>query len=84
MTVIAPTKAGPIAAPVGTEVVMLVAVLATTTADAPLILTALLAGVISKFVPAMVTVVPAPPLVGLKLVMVGTTTTVNAVELVAV
>ena len=63
---------------------MLVAVLPVTVATLPLILTVLFAGVVSKPVPVMVTEVPTPPLVGLKLVMVGTVITVKLVELVPV
>lgn len=62
------------------------AVLTVTTAVVPLNFTVLLAGVVSKFVPVIVTVVPIRPLAGLKLVMVGagTVVTVKLVELVAV
>ena len=65
------TAIGPVVAPVGTEVVMLVALLAVTVATVPLNLTVLFAGVMSKFVPVIVTDVPTTPLVGLKLAMVG-------------
>ena len=61
----------PVVAPEGTVVVMLVAVLAVTTAVVPLNLTVLLAGVVLKFVPGMLTVVPTAPLVGVKLEIVG-------------
>ena len=61
----------PVVAPTGTDVVMLVAVLAVTTAVVPLNFTMLLAGVKSKFVPVIVTEVPIGPLVGVKLVIVG-------------
>ena len=37
-----------------------------------------------KFVPLIVTLVPTSPLVGVKLVIVGGDSTVNALELVAV
>ena len=57
-------ETGPVVAPVGTVVVMLVGVLAVTTAVTPLNFTVLLRGVVLKFVPAMVTVVPTDPLVG--------------------
>ena len=50
-------------------------------ADVPLNLTALTA---MKFVPLIVTPVPAGPLVGVKLVIVGGLTTVKALALVAV
>lgn len=75
---------GPVPAPAGTEVVMLVAVDAVTTAGMPLNSTILLAGVVLKFVPVMVTVVPAIPPVGLNPVMVGVGKTVKLPELVTV
>ena len=74
----------PVAAPVGTEVVMLVAVLAVATAVVPLNLTVLFAGFVSKFVPVIVTEDPTEPLVGLKLLMVGGGVYMKFVELVAV
>jgi hypothetical protein len=61
----------PVVAPAGTEVEILVAVLAVTTAVVPLNLTMLLAGVGSKFVPVIVTVVPMGPFPGVNEVMVG-------------
>lgn len=61
----------PVVAPAGTVVVILVVVLAETTAVVPLNFTVLLAGVALKFVPVMVTLVPTGPLEGVKLVMVG-------------
>ena len=61
------TSIGPVVAPVGTEVVMLVDVLAVTTAGVPLNSTMLFAGVVLKFVPVIVTVVPGPPNDGVKL-----------------
>ena len=61
----------PVVAPAGTVVVIDVAVLAVTTAVVPLNLTVLLTGVVLKFVPFMVTVVPTAPLVGVKLDIVG-------------
>ena len=65
------TEIAPVVAPVGTVVVILVAVEADTVAAVPLKLTLLLAGVALKFVPVMVIVVPTTPLDGLKLVIVG-------------
>ena len=65
------TDITPVVAPAGTVVVILVAVLAVTNAVVPLNITMLLAGVVLKFVPVMVTTVPMGPLVGLKEVMVG-------------
>ena len=74
----------PVVAPVGTVVVMLVAVDAVTVAATPLKFTVLLAGVVLKFVPVMVTVVPTGPLAGAKLAIVGGMKTVNEEALVAV
>ena len=65
------TEIDPVVAPVGTVVVILVAELAVTNAVVPLNCTILLAGVVSKFVPVIVTDVPTRPLVGVKLVMVA-------------
>ena len=67
------TEIDPVVAPVGTVVVILVAELAVTNAVVPLNFTILLAGVVSKFVPVIVTDVPTRPLVGVKLVMVAIT-----------
>jgi hypothetical protein len=61
----------PVVAPTGTVVDIDVAVLVSTVANVPLKLTVLLAGVILKLVPVIVTGVPAIPLNGLKLVIVG-------------
>ena len=74
----------PVVAPVGTDVVMLVAVLAVTDAAVPLNLTPLFAGVVSKFVPVIVIDVPTPPVVGVKLVIVGAAVTVKLVRLATV
>ena len=52
------TEMVPVVASDGTDVVMLVAVLADTTAAVPLNLTVLFAGVVLKFVPVIVTVFP--------------------------
>jgi hypothetical protein len=65
------TEIFPEVAPVGTVVVMLVAVLAVTTASSPLKSIKLLAGVVLKFVPVIITVVLGNPLAGEKEVMVG-------------
>jgi hypothetical protein len=75
----------PVVAPEGTVVVMLVAVLAVTVAAVPLNFTALLEGVVLKFVPVIVTVVPTGPEAGAKEVIVGTGTTkiVKSVALTA-
>jgi hypothetical protein len=61
----------PVVAPEGIVVVIVVDVLAVTVEVVPLNFTVLLAGVVLKFVPVMVTVVPTIPLTGLKLVMMG-------------
>jgi hypothetical protein len=61
------TEMFPVVAPVGTDVVIEVAVEDPTTADVPLKLTV---GEL-KFVPVIVTAVPTAPLVGVKLVIVG-------------
>lgn len=65
------TLIGPVVAPDGTVLTISVLVELVTTADVPLNLTALFAVVVSKFVPTMVTVVPAVPLVGEKLEMLA-------------
>jgi hypothetical protein len=64
------TEMGPVVAPAGTLVVIVVVVLAVTVADVPLNATTLFAGVVLKFVPLIVTLVPVVPLVGEKLVIV--------------
>jgi len=61
----------PEVAAAGTVAVKLVAVLAVTVAIVPLNVTILLAGVALKFVPVMVTAVPAGPLRGANKVIVG-------------
>lgn len=68
---------GPVVAPVGTVVVILVDVDAVTIAETPLKLTELLAGVVLKFVPAIITVAPEAPLDGLNPVRVGAGETVK-------
>ena len=79
------TEIFPVVAPVGTVVVMEVAVLAVTTVVVPLNATVLLTGVGSKFVPVMVTVVPTGPAAGVNEVIVGSgAVTVKLVALVAV
>lgn len=80
------TEMSPVVASTGTVVVMEVAVLAVTTAVVPLNKTVLLAAVVLKFVPVMVTVVPTGPEAGVKLAMVGSTTVpmVKSVALVTV
>jgi hypothetical protein len=80
------TEIFPVVEPVGTVVVMEVAVLAVTTDVLPLNVTVLLAGVELKFVPVMVTVVPIGPEVGAKEIIVGVAivVTVKLFALVAV
>jgi hypothetical protein len=78
------TVIGPLVAPAGTVVVILVAVLAVTVAIVPLNFTVLLAGVALKLVPAMMIVAPTPPLNGVKLVIVGCGITVKLDALVPV
>lgn len=65
------TEIGPVVAPTGTVVLMLVVVDAVTVAAVPLNVTVLLAGVALKLVPLMVTNVPTIADVGEKPVMVG-------------
>lgn len=62
------TLMGPLVAPVGTLVVILVAVSVVVTADVPLKLTALAP---NRLVPVIVTDVPGLPLAGSNFVMVG-------------
>ena len=85
VTLFTATEMVPVVAPEGTEVVILVEVLAVAMAVVPLNFTMLLAAEVLKFVPVIVTVAPTNPLVGLKLAMVGdvTVATVKSVELVA-
>ena len=65
------TDRGPVVAAAGTVVVILVGVLLTTVATAPLNATRLLAATGLKFVPVMVTVLPTGPRFGVKLAIVG-------------
>ncbi len=75
---------GPVEAPTGTVVVILVAVAAMTPAATPLNVTTLFAGVVLKLLPVIVTVAPIAPLAGLKPDMDGVGKTVKLVELVTV
>ena len=77
------TEIVPVVAPTGTVVVILVEVLAVTTAAVPLNFTMLFAGVASKLVPAMVTELPIAPEVGAKEVIVGTRPLENASPVMA-
>jgi len=76
----------PVVAPAGTVVVILVAVLAVTGAVVPLNFTVLLAGVVLKFVPVIITDALTVPEVALNEVMVGNAAavTVKLAALVAV
>ena len=65
------TVIGPVVAPDGTVVIIWVDVLLVTTAAVPLNFTILLAAVVLKFVPVIVTVVPTEALAGAKVVIVG-------------
>lgn len=65
------TEILPVVAPDGTITVKVVAVLDITTAGTPLNVTMLLEGVVLKFVPVIITVVPIGPEVEVKLIMVG-------------
>ena len=60
------TEIGPVVAPAGTLVTIVVSVLLTTTAAVPLNVTALFAGVVSKEIPVIVTEVPTGPMMGSK------------------
>ena len=72
-------------APAGTLVVIDVAVAAVTTERVPLKVTRLPEGVVSKLLPERLTVVPAAPMFGVKLVMIGASEpTVNGTLLEAV
>lgn len=73
----------PVVAPFGTGATMLVALQLVGVADVPLKLTLLFPCVAPKFAPAMVTLVPAGPVVGDTLVIVGAGTTVKLTPLLA-
>jgi hypothetical protein len=77
------TMINPVVAPVGTLVTMVVLVALVSVADVPLKVMVLLARVESNPVPVMVTDVPVEPLVGVKLVMVGTTEKFDDVDTVS-
>src|SRR5215469_13112558 len=77
------TTTMPVAAPLGTGTAMLVALQFVGVAAVPLKVTMLVPCVEPKFVPAMVTSVPAGPEVGLRLVIVGGAVTVNVTPLLA-
>ena len=65
------TEIGPVLASKGTVTLMVVAVLDSTSASAPLNFTILAEGVVLKFVPVMTTSSPIEPVVGVNEVMVG-------------
>jgi hypothetical protein len=67
------TVIGPVVAPEGTKVTIWVDEQLVTTATVPLKATVLLARVVLKFVPVMVTVVPAGALIGETAAIVGET-----------
>jgi hypothetical protein len=75
------TTTFPVVAPEGTVTPMLVAFQPVTVAAVPLKVTVLLPWVAPKFVPLMVTAVPTPPELGVRLVILGAdATTVRVVE----
>jgi hypothetical protein len=76
------TVIGPVVAPLGTVTVILVVVDEVTVAVTPLNLTTLLAAVVLKFVPVIITVAPGAPLDGVKPVNVGVGNTVKLVAVV--
>jgi hypothetical protein len=78
------TEIVPLVVPTGTVVVSDVVVAAVTTAVVPLKDTTLLAGVVLKFVPVIITVAPIAPLAGLKDVKVGVAKTVKGEALLIV
>jgi hypothetical protein len=73
----------PVVAPAGTGTTMLVALQVVTVPAVPLKVTVLLPCVAPKLVPVMVTAFPTPPEVGLRLVIEGVASTVNALPLLA-
>src|SRR5208283_1366923 len=73
----------PVVAPLGTATVMLVALQLVGVPAVPLNFTVLVPCVAPKFVPVIVTAVPTDPDVGLRLVMLGATTTVKVIPLLA-
>lgn len=73
LTLFTVTAILPVVAPLGTATVSCVAVADDTVAVVPLNVTVLAEAVVLKFVPVIITVVSATPLVGVKLVMVGDT-----------
>src|SRR6202023_113064 len=77
------TTTFPVVAPLGTGVTMLVALQLVGVDAVPLNVTVLVPCVDPKFAPAIATDVPNAPEVGLKLVMLGSVTTVKATPLLA-
>jgi hypothetical protein len=78
------TEIGPVVAPPGTRVVMVVDVDASTAANTPLNRTVLFPGIVLKLIPVIITVALMAPLPGLKLVILGESKTVKSVKLVTV
>jgi hypothetical protein len=78
------TVIGPLVAPDGTRVVILVEVDPVTTASVPLNSTTLFDGIVLKLVPLMVTVAVSAPLVGLNPEIVGVGRTVKIAAFVTV
>ena len=74
----------PVVAPRGTRVVIVVAVAADIVAATPLNVSTLLAGVVLKFVPVIVTVAPIAADAGFRSVMVGVGNTLKLATLVTV
>jgi hypothetical protein len=83
-TPLANTTTLPVVAPLGTVVLILVALQLVTVAAVPLKLTVPLPCVEPKFVPVIVTAAPTAPLVGDKLVILGADTTVKLTPLLFV
>jgi hypothetical protein len=82
-TPLAKTTTFPVVAPVGTVVVMLVALQAVTVAVVPLNLTVLLPWLEPKLLPAIVAEAPTAPVDGVRLEILGAATTVKVFPLLA-
>jgi hypothetical protein len=82
-TPLAKTTTFPVVAPVGTVVAMLLADQLVTVAVVPLNFTVLLPWLEPKLLPAIVTEAPIAPVAGVRLVILGAATTVNAFPLLA-
>jgi len=77
------TTTFPVVAPLGTGTTIVVAFQLVGVPTVPLNVTVLVPCVVPKFVPVIVTELPAVPVVGLRLVMLGVGSTVNATPLLA-